>query len=133
MPPSSEENGYVYFSQDTKPAVNSIDIVQRGFYFSQEQLEKVLELMDLVDIEVFEGYSLTKKGTLRREKKGATCPNCNSTNIGFVGNKRKGNTVNKALLDAAMVPNGVIPPEKGKTDMWYCHDCGKFFEKSRTT
>ena len=65
-------------------------------------------------------------------KKIATCPNCGSTNINFLGNNRKGFSVGKSV-GGAMLTGGIgtlagFAGKKGRKDNWHCGDCGTLFK-----
>ena len=60
------------------------------------------------------------------------CPRCQSTNIHFLGNNRKGFSVGKAV-GGAVLTGGIgtlagFAGKKGKKDTWHCKNCGELFE-----
>lgn len=61
------------------------------------------------------------------------CSNCHSTNVEFVGNKKKNFSVGKAVAGSILVPGaGALvgfAGKKGKKNNWHCKDCGNFFVK----
>lgn len=61
------------------------------------------------------------------------CPNCQSTKINFVDNNGKQFSIGKALAGGFLV-GGIgalagFAGKKGKTNRWYCTNCGTSFTK----
>ncbi len=61
------------------------------------------------------------------------CPNCSETDLEFLGNKKKGFSVGKAVAGGVLT-GGIgtlagFAGKKGKEDKYHCKNCGLNFEK----
>jgi|SRR5690625_255360 len=77
---------------------------------------------------------LQKPKKKKRDKNIVACPNCDSTNVHFIKNDRKGFSIGKAL-GGAVLTGGIgalagFAGKKGK-DQWHCGDCGHAFLRKR--
>src|SRR5699024_2882610 len=108
---------------------DNVEIINnREVKFTKGQTEKVLSLLDMLDIEVVERESeeniLTKKSKTTKQKDIIICPNCSSANIEFIENNRKKFSVGKAIGGAALT-GGIgtlagFTGKKGNKDLWHC-------------
>lgn len=72
---------------------------------------------------------------VQAEKNIVRCPNCQSIDVNFIGNQRKGFSIGKAvggtLLTGGIGSLAGFAGKKGKKDNWHCNDCGYTFERKR--
>ena len=61
-----------------------------------------------------------------------SCPKCNSKNVGFLNQNRKGFSVGKAIGGSLLMPGAGIMAgfigKKGKQS-WFCYDCNYQFNE----
>lgn len=137
--PKLGENGSVYFSKTGNPAKSTINIAQRGFFYTKKQKPLVMQLLDLLDVEANEGDYFTniskssaEKKNVKVKKNARVCPKCESPDIQFMENKKKGFSVGKAVAGGVLTGGiGTVAGfagKKGKKDRWHCTNCGNVFE-----
>lgn len=138
--PRFTENGHISFSYDGEyPKVSD----KTWFYYTKGQAKKVYELIDVlnIDVDVLESHSMVKQAS-KEAKEGfqevnkirnrIACPVCNSTNLQFLGNKKKGFSIGKAV-GGGLLTGGVgtlagFAGKNGKKDQWHCVECGNVFK-----
>ena len=134
---AKNEWGSIYFSTNGNDLSAEVPFHKHLVKFTQGQTEKIEELLELLDMEVI------RKGNFADDRKNMTaqnkaqknkrvCPHCDSANIDFVGNKKKGFSVGKAV-GGAVLTGGIgtlagFAGKKGKKDTWHCKNCGELFE-----
>jgi DNA-directed RNA polymerase subunit M/transcription elongation factor TFIIS len=137
--PNPVENGYVYFSTDGTPPTSNVSIVKDGFFYTKGQQQAVDKLLELIDPGAIKtGNHITeekqkKKVQKESRKNTVKCPQCDSKNVNFLGNNKKGFSVGKAVAGAALT-GGIgtlagFAGKKGKKNKWHCNDCGYVFNK----
>lgn len=136
-------SGTVYISTDGELPGNVKDFKKQSFDYSNNEVDKVQTLLELLDVEILSGPSTAQvekndfkaaQQSLKdqaEEKKMLKCPHCGSDNIQFAGNKRKGFSVGKAV-GGAVLTGGIgtlagFAGGKGKKNEFVCMNCGKKF------
>lgn len=131
------EWGSIYFSKDGNDAATELfnDMMIK---FTNGQTNKIYDLLDMLDVEVhypehFADERSRQRESLRIEKNTVRCPQCQSTTVQFMDNKRKGFSVGKAaaggLLTGGIGTLAGFAGKKGKKDRWLCNECGYTFER----
>lgn len=138
---SQNEWGSVYFSDhgedyDPRGQLRTPNV----FTFTKGQTDKVRNFLNYLDIDIVEkendlglmpGSSKVSKDTTEITNI-ISCPNCQSTDIQFMQNNKKGFSVGKAV-GGAVLTGGVgtlagFAGKKGK-NQWHCTNCGNVFKK----
>lgn len=139
--------GTVYFSVDGELTDNVKEFKKNSFDFNADEVEKVQELLELLDADVLSGPSTSQMEKNdynkaqeqfkadREESKALKCPKCGSKDLQFAGNKRKGFSVGKAV-GGAVLTGGIgtlagFAGGKGKKNEFVCMNCGKTFTRKK--
>ena len=140
-PATMAMGGTVYFAFNTDTLPENASLEKTGFAYTKGQQAKLDELLELFgefnpDFEVEGGNPIfpTKTTKKKHPKNAVVCPNCNSINVQFMQNNKKGFSVGKAVV-GGMLTSGVgaiagFAGKKGK-NQFHCQDCGNVFEKKR--
>lgn len=143
--PTFAENGTVYISIDGEINQDLNAFNNQSFNYTKKQTDNLGELVELIGSPVLEGVSsaaMAKQALgdvkadnqeRKQEKNALKCPKCGSHEIQFVGNKRKGFSVGKAV-GGAVLTGGIgtlagFAGGKGKKNEFVCMNCGKTFIK----
>lgn len=143
--PTFSANGTVYISQDGQINKDILEFQKCSFNYIKKQADALSELVEIIDAPVLEGISSvdvskdafkemkTESVARKQEKNALKCPKCGSHEIQFVGNKRKGFSVGKAV-GGAVLTGGIgtlagFAGGKGKKNEFVCMNCGKTFIK----
>lgn len=137
---AKNEWGSIYFSLSGNDIHESDLFNPRLVKFTKKQTEKINELLNILEIEVIGKENFSDDRSKKRERakvesQTVRCPNCQSVNVNFMENQRKGFSVGKAvgggLLTGGIGTLAGFTGKKGKKDSWHCNDCGFTFERKR--
>lgn len=134
---AKNEWGSVYLSKDGED-YNNLDLGAKNvFKYTKKQTDNVSELLNMLDVEIIEKNNdlnqiPTTSKPQKQEFKKNQCPNCGSTSIQFMENNKKNFSVGKAVAGSVLT-GGVgtlagFAGKKGKTDKWFCSECGSVFD-----
>lgn len=134
--PAFLTDGELYLSTTGNQFSGTVLAETTGFVYKKKQLDdvkKILNLLQEVNEELeIEDVKTVIGGSTLSYVNAIKCPKCQSTNVVFMDNKKKGFSVGKAV-GGTILTGGIgslagFAGKKGK-DRWHCQDCGNTFKK----
>lgn len=131
---AKNEWGTVFLSLDGED-YNANDVFAKNVIkFTKKQTDDVLKMLDTMMLPVIQKENDLNTLPTKKSKDSHSilrCPHCDSINVDFVQNNKKGFSVGKAAAGAALTGGvGTLAGFAGKkgNNTWHCKACGNLFE-----